>query len=356
MNYKAEDMRINNQKNNTLLLYIIAILLLLVVFLISVSVGSVEISFSDIFKLLKDHFSGVSRKDNINEGLSTILFNVRMPRVILAAMVGAALSVSGAAMQGLLKNPLAEGSTLGITSGGALGAVLSLTLGMYIPVFKHLGLAITSIVFSFLSIVLILSLTYKIDKGLSTHTIILTGVIFSMFASSLTSLLVTLSGDNLKQVVFWSMGSFSGRGWSHVRLMFPFFVTGTIILLTLSHELNAFSLGEEQARYLGVNTKKIKLLILTLVSVLVGISVSVSGTIGFVGLVVPHITRLLTGPNFKRLLPLSLLFGASFLMLTDLVSRTVLSPVELPIGVVTSFIGAFLFIYIFYNHSNRKNS
>ncbi|NLM75777.1 MAG: iron ABC transporter permease [Clostridiaceae bacterium] len=354
--YKEDEMRINNKnKSNTVLLYIIASVLLFIVFLVSISAGSVGITLSDTIKLLTDHISDSGHNLAINESLKTILFNVRMPRVVLAAMVGAALSVSGAAMQGLLKNPLAEGSTLGITSGGALGAVLSLTLGIHIPVFKQLGLAITSIIFSFLSIVLILSLTYKIDKGLSTQTIILTGVIFSMFTSSLTSLLVTLSGDSLKQVVFWSLGSFSGRGWSHVKLMLPFFVAGTAVLLTLSHELNAFSLGEEQARYLGVNTKKIKLLILALVSMLVGISVSVSGTIGFVGLVVPHITRLLAGPNFKKLLPLSVLFGASFLMLTDLVSRTVLSPRELPIGVVTSFIGAFLFIYIFYNYSNKKS-
>ncbi|NMA64854.1 MAG: iron ABC transporter permease [Clostridiaceae bacterium] len=349
-------MRKNNKnKSKTVILYIVALVLFLIVFLVSISVGSVGISLSDMMTLLKDLISGVNEKADVPEGLSAILFNVRMPRVVLAAMVGAALSIAGAAMQGLLKNPLAEGSTLGITSGGALGAVLSITLGIQMPLFEQLSLAITSIVFSFFSIVLILSLTYKIDKGLSTQTIILTGVIFSMFTSSLTSLLVTLKGDSLKQVVFWSMGSFSGRGWSHVKLMFPFFIAGTIILLTLSHELNAFSLGEEQARYIGVNTKKIKLFILAIVSVLVGISVSVSGTIGFVGLVVPHITRLIVGPNFKKLLPFSVLFGSSFLMLTDLVSRTVLSPVELPIGVVTSFIGAFLFIYIFYNHSNKKS-
>jgi iron complex transport system permease protein len=175
-----------------------------------------------------------------------------------------------------------------------------------------------------------------------------------MLASSITSLIVSLSGNNLKQVVFWTMGSFSGRGWSYVALMLPFFVTGAFPLIFLSRELDAFSLGEEQAEYIGVNTKKIKFLILILVSVLTGVSVAVSGTIGFVGLVIPHMTRFITGPNHKKLLPVSALFGAGFLMATDLLSRIILSPAELPIGVVTSLIGAVLFIYIFYSRTGVK--
>lgn len=175
-----------------------------------------------------------------------------------------------------------------------------------------------------------------------------------MFAGSLTSLLVALAGNNLKQVVFWSMGSFSGRGWSHVVLMLPFLLIGLAVILSLSRELNAFSLGEEQARYIGVNIKKTKLIILISVSILVGISVAVSGTIGFVGLVIPHITRFITGPDHKKLIPFSAVFGASFLMLTDLLSRTIITPSELPIGVVTSFIGAILFIYIFQRQTNKK--
>lgn len=344
----------NGQSKWTLILTVCAFNLLFLVFFLSVSLGSVGISLKETMRFLMNHIFGIGTIDDIPQTLATIIFNVRMPRVILAALVGAALSAAGVAMQGLLKNPLADGSTLGITSGGALGASLFIVSGINIPFFPQAGLAFMSILFSFLSLILILGLTYKIDYSLSTQTIILTGVIFSMFASSLTSLLVALSDDSLKQVVFWSMGSFSGRSWSHVKLMLPVFLVGTVALLGLSRELNAFSLGEEQARYVGVNTKKIKLLILVIVSVLVGISVAVSGTIGFVGLVVPHITRLLVGPDHKKLLPLSILFGASFLMLTDLLARTILSPTELPIGVVTSFIGAVLFIYIFYTHSNKK--
>lgn len=319
---------------------------------LAVSVGSIGASVGETLGFLTDWLLG--RTQDADDTLLSIVVHIRMPRVILAALVGAALSVAGVAMQGLLKNPLADGSTLGITSGGALGAVLSIVLGISLPFLPQAALALMSILFSFLSLAFILSLSYKIDYNLSTQTIILTGVIFSMLAGSLTSLLVSFAGSSLKQVVFWSMGSFSGRNWTQVLLMLPFFGVGVVWLFCLSRELNAFSLGEEQARYIGVNTRRTKLLILVMVSVLVGISVAVSGTIGFVGLVIPHITRLLTGPDHRKLIPLSALFGASFLMLTDLVARTLFSPAELPIGVVTSFVGAILFIYIFYTQTHNK--
>lgn len=336
----------------TMLLTVFSILLFLVVFNSSVLIGSIGFSPGFTIRIILKSLFGAGDISDIPESTVTIILNVRMPRVILSAMVGAALSLAGAAMQGLLKNPLADGSTLGIASGGALGAVLSIVLGISIPFFPQAGLAIMSILASFLSLMFILTLTYKIDYNLSNQTIILTGVIFSMLAGSITSLLVSLSGNNLRQVVFWSMGSFSGKGWSHVTLMLPFFIIGAVPLTFLSRELNAFSLGEEQAGFIGVNIKKVKFTILVLVSVLVGASVAVGGTIGFVGLVIPHITRFITGPDHKKLLPFSVLFGASFLMAADLLSRTVLSPAEIPIGVVTSLVGGILFIYIFYSKMN----
>lgn len=325
--------------------------LFLAVLFLSVAAGSVGFTPVKAMRIIASSVFGIGDASDIPENILTILMDIRLPRALLAAMVGAALSLAGAAMQGLLKNPLADGSTLGITSGGALGAILAIAFNINIPYVPGGGVAISSMLFSFLSLLLILSLSYKIDYNLSTQTIILTGVIFTMLINSVNSLIVYLSGDSLKQVVFWTMGSFSGRGWTHVLLMLPFFLLSSVVLLGLGRELDAFSLGEEQANYIGVNTKGVKLLILIMVSVLVGVSVSVSGTIGFVGLVIPHITRFITGPSHKKLMPFSVLFGASFLMATDLLARTIMSPVELPIGVVTSLIGALLFIYIFYSRS-----
>lgn len=340
-------------KSPSFLVLLFSVLLFFVVLFFSISAGSIGFHPVQTFKIIVNSLFGTGDISNIPENNITIIMNIRLPRAILAAMVGAALSLSGAVMQGLLKNPLADGSTLGITSGGTLGAILAIALNTNIPFIPGIGIVVMSIIFSFLSLVLILFLSYKIDYHLSTQTIILMGIIFTMLINSINSLIVALSGEGLKQVIFWTMGSFSGRGWSHVCLMLPLFIIATVILLALSRELDAFSLGEEQARYIGVSTKKVKLLILIMVSVLVGASVAVSGTIGFVGLVIPHITRFITGPGHKKLLPFSVLSGASFLMAADLLSRTIISPAELPIGVVTSLIGALIFIYIFYKKSRK---
>lgn len=291
----------------------------------------------------------------LNELLgSSIINNVRLPRVLCVALSGAALSICGGAMQGLLKNPLADGSTLGVSSGASLGAVLGMTFGAYVPVLSFFGTTITAIIFAFLSLLLILSLTYKLDYSFSTNTIILIGVIFSMFASSFNSLIVTFAGERVRSIMFWTMGSFSGASYqSALVLLFALSVCGAI-LLRCSRELNAFAIGEDNARSIGVNVRRIKLAVLVSVSALIGVCVSIGGTIGFVGLIIPHITRMITGPNHRRLLPASIFSGAIFLMLADLLSRTLLSPLELPIGVVTSFIGSVVFVLIFWRSRRVK--
>ncbi len=330
------------------LIYIAATILFASVFLLSVSVGSVGISVFDTLRILAKHIAGFGDIPDIPANLVVIINKVRVPRVLLSILVGASLSIAGAAMQGLLRNPLADSSTLGVSSGGALGAVITIAFGLRIPFFPAYGITVMSILFSFLTLVLILKFSRKISPNLSTNTIILTGIIVSMFASSIISFIITLSGDRMNSIIYWTMGSFSGRGWEYVWLMLPFFIIGSCGLLCHSRELNAFSLGEEKAGYIGVNTKKVKTVLLIFVSVLVGASVSVCGSIAFVGLVVPHITRMLIGPNHRDLMPLSILMGAILLMLTDLISRIALNPIELPIGVVTSLIGSVIFINIFY--------
>ena len=334
-------------------IYPLSVILFAGVLFIAVSLGSVQVSLSDTWNILLKYLweRGYDRNTEWYR-------NHHSHGAIAPCPAGChdrrRSSLAGDVMQSLLKNPLADGSTLGVSSCGALGAVLSIVLGIRLSFFPELGLTLSSIAFSFLSLIFILTLTYKIDNSLSTNTIILTGVIFSMLAGSITSLLVVLSGDSLKQVVFWSMGSFSGKGWNHVILMAPVFLIGSLVIIAFSKELNAFSLGEEQARYIGVDTKTVKMALLVLTAVLIGVSVSVSGTIGFVGLVIPHITRMITGSDHRKLLPASLIMGGIFMVLTDLLSRTLLSPEEFPVGVVTSFTGAVIFIVIFYRYNNRS--
>lgn len=313
--------------------------------LLCVCLGSVPLALSDTWKVLWSAVWG----HPVPEGLPrAIILSIRLPRVLCAALTGAALSLCGAAMQGLLRNPLADGSTLGVSSGGALGAALAIVLGVSIPGFPLAGSVGMAMLFSFGSLMMILSLAYAMDRSLSTQTIILIGVIFSMLASALLSLLIAFSGEKLRSITFWTMGSLSGRDYTHVLILLGGLALFGGALMSQGRELNAFAVGEENARHVGVPVKQAKMRVMIAASALIGLCVSVGGSIGFVGLIVPHIVRLVTGPNHKRLLPASLFSGAVFLMLADLLARTVLSPVELPVGVVTSLAGAVVFVFIFY--------
>ena len=250
-------------------------------------------------------------------------------------------------MQGLLRNPLADGSTLGVSSGASLGAVLALAFGITLPGLSFAGITGMAMLFAFLSLVTILALAYKLDYSLATGTIILIGVIFSMFMSALISLVVTFAGERAKSVMFWTMGSLQGKSYTDAALLFGAILLFGGIILAKSRELNAFAVGEDNARSVGVNVRRTKLIVMICVSALIGVCVSVGGTISFVGLVTPHMTRMIVGPNHRRLLPASLFGGAVFLLGSDLAARTLLSPLELPIGVVPSFSGAIAFVVIF---------
>lgn len=316
------------------------------IFLLCLCVGSVAVSPTETFQLLLKVLSN----QPLPQGNTTaILLHVRLPRVMCAALIGSALSISGASMQGLLRNPLAEGSTLGVSAGAALGGVIAISTGLTIPGFPGGGTILLSMLFAFLSLMLILALAYRLDYSLTTSTIILIGVIFSMFASSLLSLMISFAGEKMNAVVFWTMGSLADSSYRNVVMLLLFLCICGTLILRFSRELNAFAVGEDNARNIGIDVRRVKLTVMIAISALIGVCVSVGGTISFVGLVIPHITRFLTGPNHRRLLPACLFSGAIFLMLADLVARILLNPQELPIGVVTSIIGAVVFVSIFYN-------
>lgn len=325
--------------------YALFVLALIAAMLLCICVGSVSIPLGDTLTAIWNTIWG----REIPAGISkNIIINVRLPRVINVALMGAALSLSGAAMQGLLRNPLADGTTLGVSGGASLGAVIALAFGVTIPGTSYGGVMLLAMTFAFLSLMLILSLAYVLDRSLSTNSIILIGVIFSMFASSIINLLISFASDQVRSITFWTMGSLSGTGYSHARILAIALLGCGAVILRYARELNAFAIGEDNARHIGINVKQVKLIILIAVSVLIGVCVSIGGTIGFVGLVMPHMARMVTGPNHKRLLPSSLFSGAIFLLLADLAARTLLSPIELSIGVVTSLVGAVAFVIIFY--------
>ena len=317
--------------------YALFILALLAAMLLCVCVGSVSVAPKDTLTAI---FCALMGKPAPAGVAKNIIVNVRLPRVMNVALVGASLSLCGAAMQGLLRNPLADGSTLGVSAGASLGAVIALALGVTIPGSDYGGTMLMAMAFAFLSLTLILSL--------ATNSIILIGVIFSMFVSSVINLILSFVNDQVRSIAFWTMGSLSGTGYPHTRILALALLLCGGVIVRHARELNAFAIGEDNARHVGVNVRRVKLAVLVTVSVLIGVCVSVSGSIGFVGLVVPHAARMIAGPNHRRLLPASMFAGAIFLLLADLIARTLLSPVELSIGVVTSLVGAVAFVVIFY--------
>ncbi|MGE7983027.1 FecCD family ABC transporter permease [Solibacillus sp. NPDC093137] len=321
--------------------YALSIGLLLSSIWIGISFGSVNIPFSTLWDKTTDPVA------------YSILWKIRMPRVILAALIGASLAIAGAAFQGLLKNPLADPYTLGISSGASVGAVMTIFLGISIPVLGVFTLPVFSMAGAACTMIIVLTFARLVDRSMKMETLILTGIIFSSFLGSCISLMVALTGEQLREIIGWLLGSVSMRGWPYVQMVLPFMVIGTVIIWLTRRELNAMIYGEERAQYLGVNVKRSKYMILAGGSILTGAAVAASGTIGFVGLVVPHMIRLLIGADHRHLLTLSFLNGASLLVICDLVSRTIIAPIELPIGVITSFIGAPVFAYIFFKQRRK---
>lgn len=323
------------------LAYILSVALLLVSMWLGVAIGSVDIPISTLWD------------KETNPTAYSILWKIRMPRVILAALVGASLAIAGAAFQGLLKNPLADPYTLGISSGASVGAVATLYFSISIPFLGTFTLPIFSMIGAAITMIIVMGFAKLVDRSMKMETLILTGVIFSSFLGSCISLMIALTGEQLRVIMGWLLGSVSMRGWPYVQMIIPFVIIGTFLIWINRRELNAMIYGEDRAKYLGVDVKRSKYVILTGGSMLTGAAVAVSGTIGFVGLVVPHMMRLLIGADHRHLLLLSFLNGASLLVICDLVSRIIIAPTELPIGVITAFIGAPVFAYIFYKQRKR---
>lgn len=314
--------------------------------ILAISIGTIHIPVSSILDIFTHALFQTELSQATKPMFENIVLDIRLPRVLLAGLVGASLALAGAAFQGLLQNPLADPYTLGISSGASLGAVFVLFFSIQLPLIESMTLPIISIVSGFLTIITVILFTQLVERSMKMETIILSGIIMSSFLGALISLMIALTGEELRQIIQWLLGSVSMRGWEYVKLILPFFIVGATLLILQGASLNAMSFGEEKAQYLGVDIRKKKFMILFAASILTGAAVAVSGTIGFVGLVIPHFIRIVFGPDHRHLLPLSLLFGAGFLMLTDLVARTIIAPTELPIGVITAIIGAPMFAFI----------
>ncbi|MBQ6683811.1 MAG: iron ABC transporter permease [Bacteroidales bacterium] len=280
---------------------------------------------------------------------SPIFWNLRMPRIVLSALVGAALSVCGAAYQSVFRNPLTDPYVLGISSGASLGAAIAILLGLEAYL---LGVGACALVSGLLTILVIYRIA-SIGNRMHTTTLLLTGVCITFLMSALISFLMVLRQDKMDSIIFWTMGSFASASWTDVAIVAPVVAVGIGVVLYHCRDLNLLLAGSETAKSLGVEVERVKKVLLLATTLMVAFCVSTCGVIGFVGLVVPHCIRLVSGPDNRRIVPYAIVVGALFLLLCDTMARTLLMPAELPVGSLTALVGAPLFIYLLYK--NKKN-
>lgn len=307
--------------------------------------GIASISFRDVNRILAGeilHFP--VDMEGISTGSIAIIRNVRLPRVILGFIAGAALSVCGAGFQGIFRNPMADPFILGVSSGAALGAAVGIVLHLNKSFLGMSGTTFLAFVGSFLTIGLVYNIS-KVGKKVPVATLLLSGIAVSQTLSALNSLVMILNKESMDQIVFWTMGSLNGKGWNQIAQVLPWSVIGILILLSSARELDIMLTGEDTAIQLGVNVEFLKKKVLFASSMITAAVISVTGIIGFVGLVVPHVVRMVTGPKHGRIMPLSLLFGGTFLIICDTLARSLVAW-EIPVGIITSVCGGPFFLYL----------
>jgi len=318
---------------------IVLLVLLIGSVLLSLSTGEIPIKLSDILHIMHTK-SGMEY---------SVLTNIRLPRILLAIAIGGTLSMTGAVLQGIYRNPLVEPYTLGISGGAALGVSLCIVLHLHVMGGSFM-LPLSGFLGSLCSIFLVYFLSMR--KGIfSVNKMLLMGVMISFIASSTMMFLMSISNaDDVHSIIFWIMGSLDESNSSLINLMLYTSIAGLVIAYLFSHQLNALRLGEQNARHLGINAGLTIKILFVVLSLLTGLCVSIAGIIGFVGLIIPHIVKQITGSDYRILLPASFLGGSIFIMLSDIVARTIISPNELPIGVITGMAGGLMFIVVLKNN------
>ncbi|MCI0609185.1 MAG: iron ABC transporter permease [Anaerolineae bacterium] len=315
---------------------LIFIFFLFLALLLSLAIGSVFIPFDEILAAIQGRGTELARH---------IIWKIRLPRTVLIALTGMALGGSGAAYQGLFRNPLADPFLIGIASGAGLGAVIAMTVKwpytfwglMAIPLAAFIGALLTVSIVYFLA---------RVGRTAPITNLILAGVAISSFATSLMSFLMLRSDGELRRAMSWLMGGSTQLGWTFTLAMLPYLLIGLGTILLNGHALNLLQFGDEQAQQLGLDVTRTKRIILISASLATASAVAFSGIIGFIGLIVPHLSRLWFGPDYRRLLPLSILSGATALLVSDVIARVVLAPQELPVGIVTALAGAPFFLWV----------
>ena len=313
-----------------LIYYILLIAVILLLSIVACAFGSVDIL-------------------SLSETDKYILYNIRLPRVIMCLITGSTLSVCGCAYQAVFKNPLSDPYILGVSSGASLGAALAIVFGID---FLLLGVTLSAFITALLTVFVIMRLS-RVGNRMHTTTLLLAGISMNFLISALISIIVFIDKEDMEKIYFWTMGSFSGINYKDILITFCVSLVGIVVISLYAKRLNILLMGDIQATSLGINVEKTKRTILIISTLMTAAVVSQTGVIGFVGLVVPHIVRLLVGSDNRRIIPFSLLGGMIFMLLADIIARNIAAPSELPIGCITSLIGAPFFIYLLYNAKKK---
>jgi len=319
----------------------------------AVSLGSSGISLRDTFFILMNKVIHLPVAAGIDPKNVSIVWLLRLPRVLLAFLVGGCLAMSGAVCQSVLRNPLASPYILGVSSGASLGAGIIIISGITLPLLGAFTLPLTGFVFGILTIFFVAAFSSRIDSSMSNNTIILCGMVFSLFLNALLTLLSAVFSDDLRRIALWQMGSFAMRGWTYIQLLLPFLVIGAAGIIRYTGEMDIMTFDDDQAKSAGVETGALRKKLLVLCAVLTGAAVALSGIIGFVDIIAPHAARKITGSRHRYLLPMSFILGGSLMVITDLIARTVISPAELPVGAITALIGAPFFAWVYFRGRGR---
>ena len=322
---------------------IFSLLALGIALILSLAIGSVFLSPAQLWETLIGHGTQVS---------NAILWDIRLPRTVLIALTGMALGGSGAAYQGLFRNPLADPFLIGVASGAGLGAVIAMSIQWPYSFWGLMAIPMAAFLAGLLTIFIVYSLA-RVGKIIPTTNLILAGVAFSSFATSLTSFLMLRSTNEVRRALGWLLGGASQSGWTAVLAILPYLIIGLGILAFSGQALNLLQFGDEQAQQLGLNVTRSKTILLIAASLATAAAVAFSGIIGFIGLIVPHVIRLWFGADYRRLVPLSIIGGASALILSDVAARVVIAPQEIPVGIVTALVGAPFFLWVLRRAKNQ---
>jgi iron complex transport system permease protein len=311
--------------------------------LLVLTVGSVKVDFGTVWAILFSHLPFVHIQGDWSATTDMIITGIRLPRIVMAGLVGAALAVSGTTYQGLFRNPLADPYLIGVSQGAGLGAALGFVFAW--SIFGHYLIPIMAFIGALVA-VSVVYLVARVGKALPVSTLILAGVAVGALFSSVTYYLTLAAPDKTHSIFSWLMGGFSTINWNQVGLVLPYLAIGLAVIFIFARPLNVMQLDEEQAQQLGINVERTKLILLAASTLVTAAAVCFVGTIGFVGIIVPHAMRLIFGPDHRSLLPLSAIAGAILLILADTAARTLIPPEEIPVGVITAFLGAPFFVFL----------